>query len=55
MARYRLSEPAKADVAAILRRCEAIHGKDARIRYRACLAAAMRRHATDRGPFDRRT
>ena len=45
MARYRLSGPAKADVAAILRRSEELHGKDARIRYRACLAAAMRRVA----------
>lgn len=47
MARYRLSAPAKADIAAILRRSEELHGKDARIRYRACLAAAMRRVASD--------
>jgi toxin ParE1/3/4 len=47
MPRYRLSEPAKAEIAAILRRSEELHGKDARIRYRACLAAAMRRVATD--------
>ena len=47
MARYRLSEPAKADIAAILRRSEELHGKDARIRYRACLTAAMRRVAGD--------
>jgi toxin ParE1/3/4 len=45
MARYRLSEPAKADIAAILRRSEEVHGKEARIRYRACLTAAMRRVA----------
>ncbi len=45
MARYRLSEPAKADIAAILRRSEELHGKAARIRYRACLTAAMRRVA----------
>lgn len=47
MARYRLSDPAKADVAAILRRSEELHGKDARSRYRACLTAAMRRVAAD--------
>jgi toxin ParE1/3/4 len=47
MARYRLSEPAKADIAAILRRSEDLHGKEARIRYRACLTAAMRRIAAD--------
>lgn len=47
MARYRLSEPAKADVASILRRSEELHGKQARIRYRACLTAAMRRVAAD--------
>jgi toxin ParE1/3/4 len=47
MARYRLSGPAKAEIAAILRRSEELHGKDARIRYRGCLAAAMRRVATD--------
>jgi|SRR6185312_14135431 len=45
--RYRLSEPAKADIAAILRRSEKLHGKQARIRYRACLTAAMRRVAAD--------
>jgi toxin ParE1/3/4 len=45
MARYRLSGPAKADIAAILRRSEELHGKDARVRYRACLTAAMRRVA----------
>jgi toxin ParE1/3/4 len=47
MARYRLSGPAKADIAAILRRSEKLHGTDARIRYRACLTAAMRRVAAD--------
>ena len=47
MARYRLSEPAKADIAAILRRSEELHGREARIRYRACLTAAMRRVAAD--------
>ena len=47
MARYRLSEPAKAEIAAILRRSEELHGKEARLRYRACLSAAMRRVAAD--------
>jgi toxin ParE1/3/4 len=47
MARYRLSEPAKADIAAILRRSGEFHGKQARIRYRACLTAAMRRVAAE--------
>lgn len=47
MARYRLSEPAKADIGAILRRSEELYGKEARIRYRACLTAALRRVAAD--------
>lgn len=47
MARYRLSAPAKADIAAILRTNEERHGKQARIRYRARLTAAMRRVAAD--------
>ena len=47
MARFRLSGPAKADIAAILKRSEELHGKDARIRYRACLSAAMRRVAAE--------
>lgn len=52
MARYRLSEPAKADIAAILKTSEELHGKQARIRYRACLTAAMRRIAADpEGPL----
>lgn len=51
MARYRLSQPAKADIAAILRRSEERHGKEARVRYRACLTAAMRRVAAEpQGP-----
>ena len=45
MARSRLSEPAKADIAAILSRSDEHHGSEARIRYRACLTAAMRRVA----------
>jgi toxin ParE1/3/4 len=47
MARYRLSQPAKFDVSAILRRSEELHGKQARVRYRALLTAAMRRVAAD--------
>lgn len=47
MARYQLSAPAKADIAAILKHSEELHGKQARIRYRACLTAAMRRVALD--------
>lgn len=57
MARYRLSEPAKADIAAILGRSEGLHGSEARVRYRACLTAAMRRVAADpagRSTVDRR-
>src|ERR1700685_1716327 len=40
MARYRLSGSAKADISAVLRRTEELHGNDARIRYRACLTTA---------------
>ena len=47
MARYRLSEPAKADIASILRTSEERHGAQARIRYRALLTAAMRRVAAE--------
>src|SRR5260370_30553817 len=47
MARYRLSEPAKADFAATLRRSEELHGNQARIRYRALLTAPMRRVAAE--------
>jgi toxin ParE1/3/4 len=47
MARYRLSDPAEADIAAILNRSAELHGKQARVRYRACLTAAMRRVAAD--------
>lgn len=47
MARYRLSEPAKVDLTAILRISERRHGSQARIRYRALLVAAMRRIASD--------
>lgn len=50
MARYRLSEPAKADIAAALRRSETRHGTDARLRYRALLTAALRRIAADPKP-----
>ncbi|WP_181952137.1 hypothetical protein [Rhodomicrobium lacus] len=47
MARYRLSEPAKADIASILRTSEERHGRQTRIRYSALLTAAMRRVATE--------
>lgn len=47
MARYRLSGPAKADISSILRTSETQHGRDARIRYRGLLTAAMRRVAAD--------
>ena len=43
MARYRLSGPAKADIAAILKTSQEQHGDQARIRYRALLTAALRR------------
>ena len=45
MARYRLSGPAKADIASALRTSETMHGTEARIRYRALLTAALRRIA----------
>jgi len=47
MSRYRLFGPARADIAAILRRSDERHGREARVRYRGCLAAAMRRVAAD--------
>jgi toxin ParE1/3/4 len=47
MGRYQLSEPAKADIVAILLRSESLHGKQARVRYRALLTAAMRHAAAD--------
>lgn len=47
MARFRLAEPARSDIAALLRRSEALHGSEARIRYRALLSAAFRRIAAD--------
>jgi toxin ParE1/3/4 len=47
VARYRLSGPAKADIASVLRTSEAMHGAEARIRYRALLTAALRRIAAD--------
>ncbi len=52
MARYRLSQPAKADIASILRSSETRHGADARVRYRGLLAATLRRIAEDpHGPL----
>jgi toxin ParE1/3/4 len=51
MPRYRLSDPAKADIASLLRTSERMHGTEARIRYRALLTAAMRRIAAQpQGP-----
>lgn len=47
MARYRLSVPASADISSILRTSESQHSRDARIRYRGLLTAAMRRIAAD--------
>lgn len=47
MGRYRLSEPAKADIASVLRTSETLHGVEARMRYRALLTAAMRRIAAE--------
>lgn len=47
MARFRLAEPAKADIASILRTSEARFGPEARVRYRALLAVALRRVAAD--------
>ncbi len=45
MARYRLSGPAKTDIASILRTSEIQYGHDARVRYRGLMTAAMRRIA----------
>jgi toxin ParE1/3/4 len=47
LSRYRLSDPAKADLANILRASQTQHGSEARIRYRGLLTAAMRRIAAD--------
>jgi toxin ParE1/3/4 len=47
VARYRLSDPAKADIASVLRASETMHGSQARIRYRGLLTAALRRIAAD--------
>ena len=47
MARYRLSGPATADIAEILRSSEDRHGRDARLRYRGLLSATLRRIASD--------
>jgi toxin ParE1/3/4 len=54
MARYRLSGPARADVAHILATSAERWGTEARRRYTAILAAAMRKVATDpEGPVTR--
>ena len=47
MVSYRISEPAKADIVALLRSSEALHGTAARLRYRALVTAAMRRVAAN--------
>jgi len=47
LARFRLSDPAKADIADILRASQTRRGAEARIRYRGLLTAAMRRIAAD--------
>lgn len=47
MGSYRLSGPAKADIASVLRASEMRHGVQARIRDRALLTAALRRIAAD--------
>jgi toxin ParE1/3/4 len=47
VARYRLSETARADIAKVLRTSETLHGAEERIRYRALLTAALRRIAAD--------
>jgi toxin ParE1/3/4 len=47
MARYRLSDPAKADIASVLRTSDTMHGGEARIRYRGLLTAALRYIAAD--------
>src|SRR5262245_54205699 len=49
MARYRLTASAKADIASTLLRSEEIHGKQARIRYRALLMAALHHVAANPG------
>ena len=46
-ARFRLSDPAKSDIASVLRTSAAMHGVEARIRYRGLLTAALRRIAAD--------
>ena len=47
MAHYRVSDPAKADIATILRASEKRHGVQARVRYRGLLTAALRRIAAE--------
>lgn len=42
MAKFRISDPAKADIGTILRKSERLHGGEARIRYRGLLTAAFR-------------
>jgi toxin ParE1/3/4 len=47
MARYRLAKPAQADIKAILKASQALHGDAARKRYGALLAAALQRIASE--------
>lgn len=47
MARFRLSDLARLDVAAILTTSASRHGEEARIRYRGLLSAAFQRIAAD--------
>jgi toxin ParE1/3/4 len=49
MGRYRLTESAKADIASVLKSSKERHGRQAWVRYRALLSAAMRRVAADPG------
>jgi toxin ParE1/3/4 len=47
VARYRLTKSAKADIDSLLRTSAAMHGRDARTRYKALLLAALRRIAKE--------
>jgi toxin ParE1/3/4 len=47
MARHRLSDPAKADIASVLRASDTMHGREARIHYRGLLTAALRHIVAD--------
>jgi toxin ParE1/3/4 len=47
VARHRLSDPAKADIASVLRASDTMHGREARIHYRGLLTAALRHIVAD--------